>query len=180
MRESGVSGVVCHQAWCGLQEQVSSWALGSQQHEFVTAAVFSSSSNSYYAVTQQAGVTSTATQTLLAWPATTASGSLEQLAQRHLLAGNVHSLHPAPSEAGPSGDTDCSTAVAIVYSDGAVALGAQDTKAQARPAGCRVVSATADGDTLAVVCTVKGSANPLLELHSLQVCSVNPYVTSCA
>lgn len=164
------------EAACDMQEQASSWALGSQHLRFVTAAVFGPSSKSYYAVVQQASVSGSNTQTLLSWPAATSSGSLEQLARRNVLAGNVHSLHPIPVKATStrtveSEDSSSSSSVALVYSDGRVAFGAEDSQelSTIRPAGCRVLSATTDADTLAVVCTLKGTGSQQIELYDLQV-----------
>ena len=155
-----------------MQEQVSSWALGSHHLKFTTTAVFASSSSTYHAVVQQTSVSSSGTQTLLSWPATSTSGSLEQLAKRHVLTGSVHSLHPIPAQSTVNTQTQeghSSRSVTVVYSDGHVAFDVEDSKGlPARPVGCRVLSATADGSTLAVVCTVKG-IGPQLELYDLPV-----------
>jgi len=156
-----------------VQEQVSSWALGSQHLKFTTTAVFASSTSSYHAVVQQNSVSSNGTQTLLSWPAASTSGSLEQLAKRHVLTGSVHSLHPIPAQSTldtHAQEGDSSSSVAVVYSDGNVAFNVEYSKGlPARPVGCRVLSVTADGSTLAVVCTVKGSGSPQLELYDLRV-----------
>jgi len=137
----------------------------------VTPAVYSTSSSSYYAVVQQTTASSSDAQTLLSWPATTTSGILEQLANRHVLTGTVHSLHATSLQASASTESgDGSSAVAVVYSDGGVAFGAQGSKGPpARPSGFRVLSANADAETLAVVCTVKGSNTHQVELYDLQV-----------
>ncbi|DBA75343.1 hypothetical protein WJX77_005717 [Trebouxia sp. C0004] len=161
-------GVVCYSS--ARQEQVNSWALGSQHFKFTTTAVFASSNSSYHAVVQQNSISSSGTQTLLSWPATSTSGSLEQLAKRRVLTGSVHSLHPIPAQ--PTLNTQAqegdSSSVTVVYSDGNVAFNVEDSKGlAARPIGCRVLSATADASTLAVVCTVKGNGSPQLELYDL-------------
>ena len=161
-------------ASCVVQEQVRSWALGSQHLKFVTTAIFASSSSSYHAVVEQTPSDGSNSQTLLSWPASTTSGILEQLAKHQALAGSVHSLHlirRQPGIADDAEDGDSSSAVAVVYSGGGVAFGAQESKdTSSRPAGCRVLSATADDNTLAVVCTVRDSSTPhLLELYNLQV-----------
>lgn len=157
-----------------MQEQVRSWALGSQHLKFVTTAIFATCSSSYHAVVEQTPSSGSNSQTLLSWPATTTSGTLEQVAKHQALTGSVHSLHPVrrqPSAADDAQDGESSSAVAVVYSGGGVAFGAQESqKMSPRPAGCRVLSATADDSTLAVVCTVKDSSTPhLLELYNLQV-----------
>lgn len=164
-----------------MQEQVRSWALGSQHLKFVTTAIFATSSSSYHAVIEQTPSSGSKSQTLLSWPATTTSGTLEQVAKHQALTGSVHSLHPVkrqPSAADDAQDGESSSAVAVVYSGGGVAFGAQENKElSSRPAGCRVLSATADGNTLAVVCTVRDSSSPhLLELYNLQV----PHLAFCA
>ena len=172
-----------------MQEQLSSWALGSQHLKFATTAVFASGSSSYHAVVQSS-VSSSGTQTLLTWPATSTSGSLEQLAKQHTLTGSVHSLHPAPAQSTlntQAQEGDSSSSVTVVYSDGNVAFDVEDSKGlPARLAGCRVLSATADGSSLAVVCTVKGTGSPQLELYDLLVHSavqcvhaLTDYVESC-
>jgi len=156
-----------------MQEQVTSWALGSQHLKFTTTAVFASSSSSYHAVVQQTPISSSSTQTLLSWPASSTSGSLEQLAKRLVLPGSVHSLHPIAAQSTfhtEAQEGGSSSSVAVVYSDGSVAFGVEDSKGlPARPVGCRVLSATADGSTLAVVCTVKGNGSSQLELYDLLV-----------
>ena len=172
-----------------MQEQVSSWALGSQHLKFTTTAVFASSSNTYHTVVQQTSTSSSGTQTLLSWPATSTSGSLEQLAKRHVLTGSVHSLHPIPAHSTlntKAQEGDNSSSVTVVYSDGNVAFNVEDSKGLfARPAGCRVLSATADGSTLAVVCAVKGTGSLQLELYDLPVqplcpcCSMRIHALRC-
>ncbi|DBA81279.1 TPA: hypothetical protein ACH3X2_006899 [Trebouxia sp. C0005] len=162
-------GVVCYSS--ARQEQSSSWALGSQHLKFTTKAVFASSNSTYHAVVQQSSISSSGAQTLLSWPATSTSGSLEQLAKRHVLTGSVHSLHPIPAQSTLNAqlqEGDTSSSVTVVYSDGNVAFDVEDSKGlPARPVGCRVLSATADGSTLAVVCTIKGTGSPQLELYDL-------------
>ena len=157
-----------------LQELVRSWTLGSQQLKFVTKAVYVPSSNSYYAVVQQSNSSSSASQSLLSWPATTSSGSLEQLAQRHALTGTVHSIHPVPTPSKQSpdqADADAiSRGVAVVYTDGKVALGVDVSIQLAdRPAGMRLLSCHSDADTLAVICRFKSDSKYQLSLYALHV-----------
>lgn len=155
-----------------MQELVRSWALGSQQLKFVTKAVFVPSSHSYYAVVQQSS--SSGSQLLLSWPDTASTGSLEQLAQRHALSGTVHSIHPVPARSKQSLDptdvTATSRAVAVVYTDGSLALGADASITSAdRPAGMRLLSCHTDADTLAVVCRLKSDSKYQLSLYALHV-----------
>ena len=157
-----------------VQELVSSWALGSQQLRFVTKAIFEPSTHSYYVVVQQSNASTSSSHSLLSWPATAASGSLEQLAHRHTLTGTVHSIHPisahskhTPHEADAGAGN---SPVAIVYTDGRAALGTNaSVQAAERPAGVRLLSSHADADTLAVICKFKGVLKYQLDLYGLQV-----------
>ena len=169
-----------------VQELVSSWALGSQQ-KFVTKAIFVASTCSYYAVVQQSSASSSGNHSLLSWPATTSSGSLEQVAQRHTLTGTVHSIHPISAHSKHTLDqagADASNGpVAVVYTDGRVALGTNASVQVAdRPAGMRVLSSHADADTLAVICKFKGITKYQLGLYEPQVSRAIVFtlnVTSC-
>lgn len=157
-----------------VQELVSSWALGSQQLKFVTKAIFEPSTHSYYAVVQQSNASSSGNHSLLSWPATAASGSLEQLAHRHTLTGTVHSIHPISAQSKhTTHETDAgasNTPVAVVYTDGRVALGTgASIQAAERPAGVRLLSSHTDADTLAVICKFKGVTKYQLDLYGLQV-----------
>ena len=156
-----------------VQALVSSWAQGSQQLKFVTKAVYASSTSSYYAVVQQNDISSSGYLSLLSWPSSAPSSSLEQLAKRQTLTGSVHSIHPRPVQATTGAlDVDCddsSSAVAIIYSDGRVGFGAKPNHSLA--AGSRVFSTHADGDMLAVICKLKGDDKHQLEIHNLQASS---------
>lgn len=163
-----------------MQELVSSWVLGSQNLKFVTKAVFAPISNSFYAVVQQSDGSST--QSLLSWPSSSPNGSLEQLAQRQTMAGNVHSIHATPahfnySDGNKNADADgSSSAVAIVYTDGRVGFGAQGcTPSRERPAGARLLHSHADKDVLAVISKLKGSNKHQLDLYNLQARQFSSY-----
>ncbi|KAL3134098.1 hypothetical protein ABBQ32_008522 [Trebouxia sp. C0010 RCD-2024] len=163
-------GVVCYSS--ARRELVRSWTLGSQQLKFVTKAVYVPSSNSYYAVVQQSNSSSSGIQSLLSWPVTTSSSSLEQLAHRHVLSGSVHSIHPVPARSKQSvdpSDMDAITrGVAVVYTDGRVALGVDASVQVAdRPTGMRLLSSHTDADKLAVICRVKGESRYQLSLYTL-------------
>ena len=157
-----------------VQELVSSWTLGSQQLKFVTKAIFEPSTHSYYAVVQQSNASTSGKSSLLSWPATAASGSLEQLAHRDTLTGTVHSIHPVsaqsqntPHEADAGG---ANSPVAVVYTDGRVAFGTSPTiQVAERPAGLRLVSSHVDADTLAVIGKFKGVIRYQLDLYGLEV-----------
>lgn len=157
-----------------VQELISSWALGSQQLKFVTKAIFEPSTHTYYAIVQQSNVSTSGNRSLLSWPATAASGSLEQLAHRHTLTGSVHSIHPmsAQSKHTPH-EADAGAGrspVAVVYTDGRVAFGTGASMQVAeRLAGMRVLSSHADADTLAVICKFKGMIKYQLDLYGVQV-----------
>ena len=155
-----------------VQKLVSSWALGSQQLKFVTKAIFEPSSHSYYAIVQQSNASTSDNCSLLSWPATTASGSLEHLAHRHALTGTVHSIHPISAQSKHAADAAAGNSpVAVVYTDGRVAFGTSPSVQVAeRPAGVRLLSSHADADTLAVICKFKGVVKYQLDLYGLQVC----------
>lgn len=155
-----------------VQELVNSWALGSQQLKFVTKAVFEPSTRNYYAVVQQSTASTNGNHSLLSWPATAASGSLEQLAHRHTLTGAVHSVHPIPAHLKHTHDeaeaVDSNIPVAVVYTDGRVAFGTSVPVAE-RAGGMRLLCSYADADTLAVICKFKGVSKYQLDLYGLQV-----------
>ena len=170
---------------------MSSWVLGSQHLKFLTKAIFAPISNSFHAVVQQSDDSST--QSLLSWLSSSPNGSLELLAQRHTLAGNVHSIHPTPAcHNRPLGSAhsqadDSSSAVVIVYTDGRVGFGVQDcTQSRDRPAGTRPLHSHADKGILAVINKLKGSNKHQLDLYDLQVrqlsfhCAVPPSLASLA
>lgn len=157
-----------------VQKLVSSWALGSQQLKFVTKAIFEPSTHNFYAIVQQSNASTSVNRSLLSWPATAASGSLEQLAHRHTLTGSVHSIHPISAQSKHTPDKAGAGAgnshVAIVYTDGRVAFGTGASAQMAeRPAGMRVLSSHADADILAVICKFKGVIKYQLLLYGLQV-----------
>lgn len=157
-----------------MQELVNSWALGSQQLKLVTKAVFEPSTRNYYAVVQQSGASTSGNHSLLSWPATAASGSLEQLAHRHTLTGAVHSIHPLSAHSkhtrGEAEAVDGNIPVAVVYTDGRVAFGTSASVPVAeRVGGMRLLTAHADEDTLAVICKFKGVTKYQLDLYGLQV-----------
>ena len=154
-----------------LQEQVISWALGSQHSSFATAAVFAPSTNTFHAVVQQSSQGSSS-NFLLSWSANAQHGSLEQLAKRESVSGSVHSLHPLPAATSTTEqEPGSSISVAVVYSNGGVTLGAQDDASTAqRPHGSRVVHASAYGSLLAVICHAASATHQhTVEVYDLQV-----------
>lgn len=163
-----------------LQEQVTSWALGSHQHDLVGAAVFGPRTHTFHAAVQQS-ISGSSSNYLLSWPATAQHGSLVSLAGWQPLAGNVHSLHPLPAVPSSAEQqlSDSSNSVAVVYCDGTVALGAQESSGRPRrTTGCRVLHAPSNGAHLAVVCHVASETDKLsVELYDLQVgmlCTLMP------
>lgn len=152
-----------------LQEQTRSWALNSQQLEFVVPTVHCQASDRYYTVVQEKKASSSTPQTLLSWPATVTHGSLEQTAQRQPLQGIVHSIHAPPAAAVKTPARGQSSGIVIVYTDGTVVSSNTEAVASVKAVGKRVINANVNGNQLAVVSTGKSRSDSMLELYSLQV-----------